>query len=1183
MWLLLAALAAMLPSVLRGVVERQATQALGREVRIERLGFNPLNLTAQVDGLVIAGQDSQSAPLLQVERIAANVSLASLWQRAPVLDALQVERPRLALARLAANRYSIDDLVERLARPSTPEAEAGPPRLGLYNLRVSNGEIELDDRPAQRVHRLTAVDLGLPVLSNLDAHDVDIVVEPRLRLRLNGTEVDTGAQARPFAQERTGELRLDLAGLDLSDWQAYWPEAVPVRLRAGRLHTSLRLRFSAPVGAAPALALQGQVRVNDAELVAASGEPLLSWRLLSLGVADVQPMQRLVHLDHLEWREARWQVQRLASGRLSGWMAAGAPRPGSPPASTASGDWVLRLDRLQLSDHALDWRDATQQPTAQLTMQSIDLSAKHLRWPLADAAVDAELSLSLPVQAGAAVAGQVRAQARVSAAGSTVRLQASDLALALAQPYLRSLVRPRLDGRIALESQADWPGLPAAMPATLTVSKVRLDDWRLSDGSQRPLAWSALELGPVSVDPAKRLARIEQLIWQGPQLAVSRDAAGRLSVQDWLVRQPAGASADSETPWAVALERVQVRAGQLHWQDAATGGEPVSLVVDGIGLQLGAFRWPAQATAPTPMSGELRLAATDDRPSAAGPRSAPRAGLLRWDGRLTLAPAMGWQGRIQAQQWPVHLLAPYAASALPVTLARAALDWQGPVDARLGEDGLALTMSGQARVADLRLLGAPGSPSARDELLNWRELALDGLEWRSAPGQPPRLALRKLGLSDFYASLVVTEQGHLNLNDLQPASSAASAPAPTSAVAASAPAPVAAASAPTLQLVLGGVELRNGRVDFADRYIRPNYSAAISELGGTIGAYRWDADELATVELAGRVAGTGQLDIRGRIKPTAQPLVLDIRARATDLELTPLSPYAAKYAGYAIERGKLSMDLRYQVQPDGRLDARNQIVLNQLTFGDKVDSPDATKLPVLLAVALLKDRNGVIDLDLPVGGSINDPEFSVGGLVLKLILNLLGKALTAPFALLSGGGGGEDLGWVAFEPGTARLASGADEALAKVAHSLTERPALQLTITGVADPLRERAALQAAALDQRLRALDRSEESEVRPWDAARREAALRRLYADTPLPDKPRNLLGLATTPEPARMEALLLAAMPTDEGVARALAARRAEAARDALRARGLANERLFLAAPRLSGQDGPPPGAGLQIDLR
>src|SRR4030095_2904292 len=118
------------------------------------------------------------------------------------------------------------------------------------------------------------------------------------------------------------------------------------------------------------------------------------------------------------------------------------------------------------------------------------------------------------------------------------------------------------------------------------------------------------------------------------------------------------------------------------------------------------------------------------------------------------------------------------------------------------------------------------------------------------------------------------------------------------------------------------------------------------------------------------------------LNPTADPLALDIGAKAIELELAPLTPYASKYVGYAIERGKLSMDVHYNVQPDGKLQASNHVVLNQLTFGDKVESPDATKLPVRLAVALLSDRHGVIDVNLPVSGSINDPHFRVGAIIL---------------------------------------------------------------------------------------------------------------------------------------------------------------------------------------------------------
>jgi hypothetical protein len=149
----------------------------------------------------------------------------------------------------------------------------------------------------------------------------------------------------------------------------------------------------------------------------------------------------------------------------------------------------------------------------------------------------------------------------------------------------------------------------------------------------------------------------------------------------------------------------------------------------------------------------------------------------------------------------------------------------------------------------------------------------------------------------------------------------------------------------------------------------------------------------------------------------ADPLALDVGAKASELELAPLSPYAGKYAGYAIERGKLSMDLHYSVQPDGRLEATNHVVLNQLAFGDRIESPSATKLPVRLAVALLSDRHGVIDVNLPISGSINDPNFSIGGVIWQAIANLIVKIVTSPFALFSGGGG-EDLSTINFQPGT---------------------------------------------------------------------------------------------------------------------------------------------------------------------
>jgi hypothetical protein len=275
------------------------------------------------------------------------------------------------------------------------------------------------------------------------------------------------------------------------------------------------------------------------------------------------------------------------------------------------------------------------------------------------------------------------------------------------------------------------------------------------------------------------------------------------------------------------------------------------------------------------------------------------------------------------------------------------------------------------------------------------------------------------------------------------------------------------------------------------------------------------------------------------------------------------------------------MDVTYKIDADGKLDAKNQVVLNQLTFGDKVESKDAIKLPVLLAVALLKDRNGVIDVNLPVSGSINDPKFSIGGIIFKVIINLLTKAITAPFALFSGGGG-DDLSLIEFQPGTAVMAPASTSAIDKVAKALNDRPSLKMTVTGAADPVSERGAYEHAAVEARLLAERQREALRSGSPSAAASEPAvlsaeeharlLKQVYKDTDIPNKPRNVIGLAKDIPESEMEALLMTRITVSPEAVRDLALQRGIAVRDALIAKGLPSERLFLAAPKLraSGED-------------
>ena len=765
-----------------------------------------------------------------------------------------------------------------------------------------------------------------------------------------------------------------------------------------------------------------------------------------------------------------------------------------------------------------------------------------------------------------------------------------------------------------------------------------------------------LGLSDVQADLLKQTLQIGKVQLQRPMLQLARDASGVWNVQRWLQPPPspannaaapvaAAASAAAPVAWSLRLKDIVLDAGELGFSDAApvvtataaattaltpstpnanlTAPDPSATLratLSALRLRAQDLAWPAATGAPIKLQLATQLLTPASATQAAGQSS------LEWTGQLGLAPLQA-QGKLNIERLPVHAFERYFSAALPVALQRAELGLQGEMSMRQEAAGLRLDATSALRVADLLVHTRPaaGSESPGDELISWQLLQLDGVHVLLAPQALPSIEVRAATLSDFYSRLVITDKGRFNLQDVAAApavsaTAAASASASAAAASPSASAQVVATAAPAasapqatppgaglpILLAMGPTKLINGRIDFSDRFVRPNYSTRLTELNGQIGAFRSDTRAMAAIELRGKAEGTAALEVVGQVNPTAQPLALDIRAKATDLELAPFSPYAGKYAGYAIERGKLSMDVSYKIDEAGRLDAKNQVILNQLTFGEKVDSPDATSLPVRLALALLKDRNGVIDINLPVSGTLNDPQFSVFGIVVKVIVNLLTKAFTAPFALLAGGGG-DDLSFVGFEPGVAALTAPGREAIDKVAQALIDRPALTMTVAGAADPASEREAIQHNVLDERLQAERRRElvraGAPAAPLAAAAASVAtsaassasasvatpsasppavilsaedrsrlLKELYRQSPLPNKPRNAAGVALEIPGSQIEALLRQSILVSTETARELALQRGITVRDALVAKGLPSARLFLAAPKLraSGED-------------
>jgi uncharacterized protein involved in outer membrane biogenesis len=1209
-----------LPALIKWQVPPRLSEALGRNVTIGEVGFKPWKLTLTIDELAVAGRASGDAPLLKVKRVLADASLASLFRLAPVIEALEIDSPQLRVARTAEGHYDVDDLIARFT-PKPDATPTEPAHFALYNLQVRDARLTFDDRPVKRVHQIEALQLGLPFLSNLPAQ-VDIKVEPHLAFKLNGTAFDSGAQATPFAKTKSGVLELSVADLDLVPYLGYLPSALPVRVTRGSLSAKLDLTFAVPPDGAPSVTLRGTAGAKNLALTDAAGAPLLEWQQLQLALREVQPLVHklafnTLRIDGLQLhatRDAAGHVNLLDLAAPKNEIAA-APRPASAASAGApkpdGGGWQMGLDALTLADMRVLWNDAAVRPAAALQLDGLNLGAKQIRWPI-EGPVALTLNGALhPQGTNAQGAGSPSAQAlaEFSATGpvtdreAKLKLTFKGLSLAAFAPYLAQSLVPSVDGQLAAQMALDWAGGADAPRLMLVIDSATLDDLKLREGAGRDvqdaIALKQLALADVQLDVLARSAVLGSVKLLQPSAAVARGADGRLNLERWVASAPVPASAPvaaaADPAWRVQLKDFSLDGGQLKFSDAK-----ISLRKQALRVEIDALRVDAQglewhgdhATAP----GNLQFSARIGAPTR--PREKPRAlaGAIDYKGRIGLAPLLA-SGKLRVERFPVQLFAPYFADQVQLSLLSAEAGYKGDVSVRQLAAGLEVSTAGDVllggvHVATLPDASAPASADNTDELLSWQSLALKGVKFAMKPKARPRLEIKEAALNDFYSRLVITEQGHFNLQDVTAApGAAASASAPTGAAStSSAPAAAASgASAPPgdatplpIDIKVGVTKLINGRIDFSDHFVRPNYSAALTELNGQLGAFSSGSRDAATLELRGRAAGTALLEVNGQLNPTARPLALDIRAKATDLELAPLSPYAGKYAGYAIERGKLSMDVAYKIEPDGKLEARNQVILNQLTFGDKIESKDATKLPVLLAVALLKDRNGVIDINLPVSGSINDPKFSIGGIIWKVILNLLTKAITAPFALLSGGGS-DDLSVVEFQPGTAQITAGGAGAIDKVAKALTERPALKMTVTGASDPVGERDAFQHAAIESRLVTEQRREGLRAgvpaEPASAASGASAapvvlsaeeharlLKQLYKATDIPNKPRNVIGVAKDIPAADMEALLKTRTPVTDDAMRELALQRGLAVRDVLIAKGLPSERLFVAAPKL-----------------
>jgi hypothetical protein len=610
--------------------------------------------------------------------------------------------------------------------------------------------------------------------------------------------------------------------------------------------------------------------------------------------------------------------------------------------------------------------------------------------------------------------------------------------------------------------------------------------------------------------------------------------------------------------WSVSISSIAVLNARLPLEDRRLT-TPASLEITARSVKVSGFALPARE----PLQVEAEIA------SGAG-------GEITAQGSLQLEPLQaGMDVKIVGlNAAPVQA---YLEGRTDLLMESGTLNSSGRVELS-AIDPLTMTYAGDVSITDLQTRDRP----LKEDLVNWKSLDVNGIRYSSVPA---KLSIREIVARQPYLRLVLAASGVSNVESVLDPKGAAEKAAAIAAQRAAAKdgkstpdEGVAVATGKTatpaesgMAIAIGNTRIVDGIINFADYTIEPNFRIAMEQLEGSIKGSSSDPDTRSELELDGQVDRYAPVHIAGQLNLLSPMAFIDVSGYFRNIDLSSFNPYSTKFVGYQIAKGKLSIETRYKVE-DRQLEALHQVRIDQLEFGDRIDSPDAIGLPIKLAVALLKDSAGVIDLELPIGGSVDDPQFKLGPIIWKAFVGLLTKVVTAPFALLGNlFGGGADLSFIDFAPGSAAVDGAGMEKIGSLRKALTERPVLKLDIPWTAAPAMDGPALEQARWESAVSGAGGQGSTET--WRADR-DDYLRRLkvlyeQSSGKKPDlqKPPKPAEGEPRPDPVefaigQLEPDLKAGMVVGADEIDALARARAEAVRDALLGGdGLDAERVFI----------------------
>lgn len=1149
-----------LPLIIRSQATRAIGEETGRKVRIEKISINPFTLSVSVKGVSIEAKDG--GPFISIGRLHTSLGLASIYRRALILSEVAIDSPAITFTRLGANNYNFNDIIERqMAKPKSKEKSKGELHFSINNISVTNGYLDFDDQAVGggRKHTIRNLQVALPFISNI-SYLVEKYTDPHLSAVVDGAPFSFNGKFKPLSKSMETSVHIDLKELSLPEHVAYIPVKPPADLKSGKLSIIADVTYRVSRDSKPELGLKGVATLDGVAVNMSDGQPLARLPRLTVKAADLEVFARRflfeeLSVDGLELFVSRnhkgeWMYSRLLPAPAKKAGKAGTELTAKPEKEGKEKPLLLQVAAFSVNNGVVHFRDSVPAGGFKSELSQIDASVKNFT-TVADKDADYELSLLLDNEATLSADGTFSA----TPLKATISNELSGLKIQRGWPYLSSFLTAPLKGTVDFSSEVTYSSVGG-----LTVEQAQLLVSGISTryGDKDGFDLSRLEITDCGFNQKTNAVDIGGVRLTKGVLSLSREADGTISLLSLLRKPqtaaspaPAAAVAQVQKPekeLSVRLRKLVIDRFNTSVTDKMLREKPLFTLTN-TSLSLSELTWPRFKPSP------LRFSSTFNKATP-----------LKASGDITPLP-FRYKGSLTIGHLPLRDFEAYFPSNINVFILGGYADSNMNVDIALKDGKPFGSFAGNGSLRGFHAVDMV----AEEDLLKWESLQFDDIQGNL---EPFSLALRQVALNGVYSKIVVRKDGTLNLQNLvaKPAQVANVNGVDSGSKEKNLPTqPLSAAPPRQKNISIGAVTVQDGTISFTDHHLPQHFATTFHNLGGRVSGLSSEESKLADVDLRGNLENHSPLQITGQINPLRDDLYVNLKMSFRDIELSPITPYSGTFLGYTVEKGKLFLDLSYLIDKK-TLNSENKVFIDQFTFGQKVESDKATNLPVKLGLALLKDRNGEIHLDLPVTGRTDDPKFSVFGVVWQVVKNVLVKAATSPLALLSSMfGGGQDLSVIQFNHGLNTIAPQEEQKLNALAKALLDRPALKVQLKGYVDREKDLEGYRSELLLRKLKnekvlALAKtgansggvkSDLIQLLPEEYVKYLTAV---YKKEKFP-KPRNMLGLAKDLPPDEMKKLIITNTAIGDSEFAALAQERVVAVKDYLVAKGrVPAERVF-----------------------